>query len=351
MSDEKTEEATPHKLRKAREEGQTFKSEDLARCAALAAVVGALYFGESNATDSLRSLVETALRFVAGEHDDTALFASLTAVFFAACRVLLPVVAAAALASTVSRIMQIGFQVSFKPIEPKFDNVNPASGIKRVFSMRSLLMLILTVAKAAAVGAVMWFAIRQLFPLVSGALFQPLGALIRVIWEVILKLILVAIVVFLIIGAIDFLIQRMLFMRKQRMTKDEVKREYKESQGDPMLKGERKRLAKKLIMTDAPKSLAAANMLVVNPTHYAVAIRYRAEECPLPVVIAKGIDEQAARLRRLADDAGVPIVANPPVARALYNVPTDAPIPDEMFEVVAAILRWVDGIGAKRQLS
>jgi len=350
MSDEKTEEATPHKLRKVRQEGQTFKSEDLARCAALAAVVGGMYFGERNATDSFHGVVGTALGFVTREHSDASLLASLSDIFFAACRVVLPLVVAAMLASTLARVMQIGFQVSFKPIEPKFENVNPATGMKRIFSMRSLLTLGLTIIKAAAVGTVMWFAIRQLFPLVSGAVFQPLGALIRVIWDVIVKLILVAVGVYLIVGAVDFLVQRMLFMRQQRMTKDEVKREFKDSEGDPMLKGERKRLAKEMVMTNAPKSLASANMLVVNPTHYAVAVRYRADECPVPVVIAKGVDAQAAILRRLADEAGVPIVANPPVARALYKVPTDAPIPDEMFEVVAAILRWVDGIGAKRQL-
>lgn len=351
MSEEKTEKATPRKLRKSREEGQVVKSEDLAHCAALAAVVAGMYMAERTETDSLRSLVDTALGFVVAGHDNPALLATLRAIGLAALHAVLPLLLLGMFGSIAARATQVGFHFSFKPVEPKFEKVDPASGLKRIFSAQSLVMISMMTVKSAIVGAAMWVTIRQIFPLIAGALYQPLGPLARVMWELILKLLIAAVAVFLVIGNLDYLAQRAIFMRKQRMSKDEVKREYKDSEGDPGLKSERKRLAHEMIRTKAPKSLAAANMLVVNPTHYAVAVCYQAHECPLPVVIAKGVDAQAAVLRRLADDAGVPIVANPPVARALYEVPTDEPIPEELFEVVAAILRWVEGIGAKRQPS
>jgi type III secretion protein U len=140
-----------------------------------------------------------------------------------------------------------------------------------------------------------------------------------------------------------------MFLKKMKMSKDEVKREHKNQEGDPRIKGERRRLAREMATAPPPSKVGMANMMVVNPTHYAVAVRYAPDEHPLPRVIAKGMDEQAAQLRYAARDAGVPIIGNPPVARALYKVGVDQPIPEELFETVAAILRWVDAIGARRE--
>jgi type III secretion protein U len=154
-----------------------------------------------------------------------------------------------------------------------------------------------------------------------------------------------------VIGVGDWKIQHWMMLRSQRMSKDEVKREMKEREGEPKVKHERRKRAKELANGGGAESRAGAvarsNVIVVNPTHYAVALRYMPGETPLPVVLAKGIDADALEIRRLAAHHDVPIVTNPPVARALYRVDERAPIPPDLFEVVAAILRWVNALGPR----
>jgi type III secretion protein U len=146
-------------------------------------------------------------------------------------------------------------------------------------------------------------------------------------------------------GPVDYAIQRWQFMKDQRMSKDEVKKEYKSQEGDPEIKHKRKQIAREDARSNPRKAVAGANAVVVNPTHYAVAIRYRAEEFGLPVVVAKGVDGEALMIRRHAEEQGVPLFTNPPLARSLHQVPLGRPVPEELFEAVAAVLRWVDEVG------
>jgi type III secretion protein U len=158
----------------------------------------------------------------------------------------------------------------------------------------------------------------------------------------------VALLLFLVLGPVDYAIQRWQFMKEQRMSKDEVRREYKEQEGDPHVKGERQQLARELSQSDPAERVAGANAVIVNPTHYAVAISYHPGSSGLPVVVAKGVDEAALHIRRCAELSGVPIFGNPPLARALFKVQTDGTIPEELFEAVAAVLRWVEDMGGGR---
>jgi type III secretion protein U len=166
-------------------------------------------------------------------------------------------------------------------------------------------------------------------------------------WYALTQMFAVAILLFLVLGPVDYGIQRWQFMKDQRMTKDEVRREFKEQEGDPHVKGERQQLARELANSDPTERVAGANAVIVNPTHYAVAISYQAGTSALPVVVAKGVDEAALRIRRCAELSGVPIFGNPPLARALFKVPTDNAIPEDLFEAVAAVLRWVEDMGGR----
>jgi type III secretion protein U len=150
------------------------------------------------------------------------------------------------------------------------------------------------------------------------------------------------VIVFIVIGPGDFAIQKWLFIRDQRMSKDEVKREHKESEGDPMLKGQRRQMAQE-IANDTPKTtVPGATVVVANPTHFAVALRYEPGQTPLPIVVAKGVDAQALEIRAIAEAHKVPVVVNPPLARALHkDVPVGRPVPEALFDAVAAVLRWV----------
>ncbi|MGF6768160.1 type III secretion protein U [Paraburkholderia sp. GAS199] len=347
MSDEKTEEPTQKKLRDARKEGQVSRSSDLTDSISMSAVVLLLMFGASRFSDAMREAVLIATSFLNGDHSLTNMQTQLYKVGMLALSAIVPCICIAALAAIAGSIAQVGMQIATKPITPDPKAVSPMAGLKRIFSVKTLIECAKMIVKAVIVFVVMWQTIKWLFPLIVGSLYQPLPGLVRMFWDLLIKLFMVAAAVFVLVGAADVKLQSFMFLKKMKMSKDEVKREHKNQEGDPRIKGERRRLAREILSAPPQSKVGMANMMVVNPTHYSVAVRYAPHEHPLPRVIAKGMDESAAELRRVARDAGVPIIGNPPVARALYKVDLDQPIPEELFETVAAILRWVESIGAR----
>jgi type III secretion protein U len=348
MSDEKTEEPTEHKLEKAREEGQMTKSQDAAVAASTLATVAALFATADGAAARLRVVIGLGLDFGSGDIGLDVIWKRMATMAFEAMMIIGPLAVAAALGAIIGLMSHIGLQISPKAVQLKFDSLNPAQGIKKVFSLKSLLTFLQMVLKAVVLGAVMWQAVVQLLPLISGALFQTPASIGMLAWSAVSKVLLFAAVLFIVLAPIDYALQRHLFMKGQRMSKDEIKREHKGQEGDPEIKGKRKQLAQELANEAPAKTVARADAVVVNPTHYAVAIRYRAEEAGVPVVLAKGVDEEAMRIRREAERIGVPVFAHPPLARALHKVEVDQAVPEELFESVAVVLRWVDEIGLRR---
>ncbi|MCA8095214.1 type III secretion system export apparatus subunit SctU [Burkholderia anthina] len=348
MSDEKTEQPTDKKLEDARKDGEAARSSDFSDALSMAGALIALVATVPMFRDGLHEIVSIPLSFVGQDHSLEHIHADLFRIGGTALKLIVPCVLAAALASTAGSIAQVGFRIATKPVTPNMQTVNPASGIKRIFSAKSLIDCAKMVVKAIILAWVMWQSIKWLFPLVVGSIYQPLAGLSLMFWDMLAKLGAISVGIFVLVGAIDIRLQGFLFIKKMKMSKDEVKREHKEQEGSPELKGERRRLARELATTPPKPRIGLANVLVVNPTHFAVAVRYAPDEHPLPVVIAKGMDADAASLRRAAREAGVPIIGNPPVARALYKVTLDQPVPEELFETVAAILRWVNAIGASR---
>lgn len=352
MSDDKTEEPSEQKLRKAREKGEVAKSTDVVEVACLGAMLVVLQAGQHYLVDSLRGVVKSSIDFLSGPRSMDDLYVTLADMAGHAVGMVCGVAAVGLFAAILALAPQTGLQFSFEAVNPKFDAVNPASGFQKIFSANSLLDLAKMTVKGVLVVAVMREAIISVMPVVASALEQPLAQLIQVLWSVVMKVLGTALGVFIVIAAVDYKLQAMMFLKKHKMSKDEVKREHKESDGNQEVKGERKKLAHKLANEGPKGGLKRANVVVVNPVHYAVALRYDPSEFPLPVVIAKGLDEQALLLRRQAADLGISIVANPPVARLLYKVAENQPIPEELFEVVAAILRWVSGLsGAKASIT
>ncbi len=344
MSGEKTEEPTRKKLKKAREDGEVAKSTDLVEVACLAGILALLVGTERFLSDSLHAVIHGALDFMNGPRTLQDVRNALTVMAGHAAGLMIGALAVSLVAAVVALVPQTGLVFSMKAVIPKFNAVNPSSGLQKIFSVNAVVDLAKMTVKAAAIVAVMWQAIESSLPVVASSLNQSLPQLIVTLWSVVLHVLGVALLAFIVIAAVDYKLQMWLFTRKQRMSKDDVKREFKDSDGNPELKGERKRLAHQLSNETPKRHISRANVVVVNPVHYAVALRYDPTEYPLPVVIAKGTDEQALALRREAAAIGIPIVANPPVARMLHKVPESQPIPEELFEVVAAILRWINGL-------
>jgi len=340
MSDEKTEEPTEKKLDDARDKGESPKSQDVNAAAAMLAAAVMLNMSPWIAGGHLRKLyaiVEERLWTAQSDDEVLALAFDMAREGIAT---VLPYIATSIAIGLIASFAQVGFKISFEPLTPNFDKVNPGSGIKKLFSIRSIIDFAKMVVKAIALGWVLYAIIEGLLPLVIGAAMQQPAAIVDIAWASILKLMTAGTIVFIVLGPADFGLQIWLFKRDQKMSKDDIKREHKESEGDPEIKGKRKQLAHELANSAPEKRVPNANVVVTNPTHYAVALRYQAGATPLPIVVAKGHDAEAALIRSLAARHHVPIVSNPPLARALHKLPLDEPIPEALFEAVAAVLRW-----------
>jgi type III secretion protein U len=345
MSDEKTEEPTQKKLDEARDKGQNPKSQDVNAAAQLMLSTVMLVLSSLIAGPHLQKLFDIVNRRAWTATTDDEVLALMFSMLVECVFMSAPYLLAAALVGAIAGVAQTGIIISFEPLMPNFDKLNPAEGIKKLFSMRSIIDFIKMLIKAVLFGAVLYLTITSLLPMLIGTSLQDPMLVAAVAWHSIIKLMGAATIIFIVIGPVDFGIQKWMFIRDQRMTKDEIKREHKESEGDPELKGKRKQLAKEMVMGPPPqKTVPGASVVVTNPTHYAVALRYDAE-MPLPVVVAKGVDETAATIRALAEMHKVPMVSNPPLARALFKVDLEAPVPEALFEAVAAVLRWVGMIG------
>lgn len=347
MSSEKTEEPTEQKLEKAREKGQVAKSADLVHALALLGTLAAMLLFAGSIWERFDALVRSSLNFGDGDISLMELYQRAGSMAMNLLWIVLPLLAAAAMFSIVGLLMQVGFFLSPKALEPNFDKLNPVNGIKNVFSKKSLLTFVQMLLKAVILGLALWESVLALMPFLAAAAHQTVTAIGLLAWLSLQKLLAVALLLFLAFGPVDFIIQRWQFLKDQRMTKDEVKREYKDAEGDPIIKSERTHLGRELVDSAPNKGVENANAVIVNPTHYAVAISYQRGNNALPVVVAKGMDEAAMEIRRRAEIAGVPIISNPPLARALFKIQTNAHIPTELFESVAAVLLWVEGVGAQ----
>ena len=348
MSDEKTEQPSDKKLEDAKRDGKSPKSTDIVSAAVLLSNAAFMVVAAPTLGERLRAVLAGALDIGAIGRADADLLWYARRIALDGITLLAPFLAVSVLAAVAGTVMQTGFNLSMKPVEPNFDAVNPGSGLTRIFSMRSMIDLAKMVAKALLIGVVMWKTLTALAPLIVGAVYQPALDIAQLSWHVLERFMLVAGALFLLIGGFDFGIQRWLFMRDQRMSKDELKREHKESDGDPHMKGQRKAVAREIANGPAPvrrEQLSRAQAVIVNPTHYAVALSYDPDGFGLPQVVAKGLDEQALEIRRLAQQLSIPIIGNPPLARALYTVPLDGAIPEALFDTVAVILKWVRDIG------
>jgi type III secretion protein U len=338
---EKTEEPTDKKLRDAKQKGQGPKSTDIVAAAVLIiSLLGLIGMGGA-IYERLSSVIKLGLGDALQAKTNQAMAALATQMLMDALWAALPLVVLSVLAATVALFAQVGVVISFEGLTPKFDKLNPAEGVKKIFSVRSLIEFVKSIFKAVALGWVLWISVKGMVPLLVGAAYLPLSSAALVAWHSMLDLLGVACLVFVVIAPIDFGLQRFLFIKDQRMSKDDIKREHKEADGDPQMKGQRKAMAHEINNSPPQQKVPGASVVVTNPTHFAVALRYDPETTPVPVVVAKGADEAAALIRQIAAQHGVPIVGNPPLARALFKLPLEHPIPAALFDAVAVVLRWV----------
>ncbi len=346
---EKTEEPTAKKLQDARKEGQVAKSQEVTHAAGLMALfilIRLLYpYMADNFTGMMRYVYGQIPSFITMYDGNLPMTTLRTVLNMALIRILLialPFMIVAFLIGFITNVVQVKWQISTKPLQPKLSKLDPIKGFKKIFSTRKIFDLIKAIAKIGIIGGVVYVYFlgytASFFTLYDMSLKQAIGLLGNTIVEVGIRIA----AVYVIIAAVDYVYQRRKFRKDMRMTKQEVKDEYKNTEGDPQIKGQQRRRMMQASQRRMMQELPNADVVITNPTHYAVAISYDADKYEAPRVIAKGEDYLAQRIKDVAKENDIEIVENKPLARMLYaNVAVGEMVPPELYQAVAEVLAFV----------
>jgi flagellar biosynthetic protein FlhB len=333
---DKTEDATPRRIQKAREEGQVAISREVVSFITLGAALIGMVFGlpplGHELMRGMRGVLENGhqlqIGLVATEMMRLGLLAAL------------PVMVLAMIGAIAGVMLQSRGLVSAKGLKPQFSRINPGSGIKRLVGPDGAIEFLRTLIKLAVVCAALWWSLGDPREMRAALSLGP-GDLLFLMVRAAMDLVIAALVAFAGIAILDYLVVRFRHLRKLRMSRQELREEVKETEGDPHIKARIKSLrmsrARRRMMAAVPK----AAVVVTNPTHYAVALAYDENSAAAPKVVAKGTEAVAARIRAVAEEAGVPLVSNPPLARALFKLELETEIPAEHYQAVAEIIAYV----------
>jgi len=347
-SGDKTEKPTPKKLQDARKKGDVAKSKDVTSTVVLIAWIGlgALVIGY--ASTRFAALFESLFTTI-GQGWMTTGYAGAVRSFgsqafelavLLVAMLLVPIAAVGVLTD----FLQIGPILTFEKVKPKLENMNPVEGVKKMFTVDSLVELIKSIAKTALLFLVGWLVIRSALPDIVALSRSPqLGAqaIGALTWSLTVKLLAWTAALFALISALDAAYQRYSYIKKMRMSIRDIKQEMKESEGDPHVKAQRRQMAQEWAQRNQQQAARSANALIVNPTHVAIAIEYDRETCPVPMISAKGEDHVALAMREAAEEAGVPIVRNIALARDLLaRGEVGEIIPSDVFDAIADVILW-----------
>jgi flagellar biosynthetic protein FlhB len=346
---EKTEDATPRRREEARKKGQVPKSKELASIAVLFASISIFFWGASFYYYQNAYLIKYYLQIAGTTHlSQGNILEIMKRLLFQVFVILLPIMSATVIVAIFSNVLQFGLLFSFEAIEPKLSKISPLEGIKRLFSMQSLMEFFKSLFKVIIVAAVTYFAIKSemdnLLPLVSLDPIQIMVYMSKISLSILWK----SSIALLILAIIDFIYQRWEFEKNLKMTKEEIKEEYKQSEGDPFVKSRirqiQREMARKRMMAEVPK----ADVIITNPIHLAIAIKYERGQMESPQIIAKGADNIAQKIKEVAEENAIPVIENIPLAHSLYKIDIGKFIPTELFGAVAEILAHVYTLKKKK---
>lgn len=340
---EKTEQPTPRKLQEARRKGQVAKSRDLSSALVLMVAVAMLYAASQSIVQGLeRHLAWYYTNCFSFGLPDQRLYWAIVRSLLDVLWIFTPLLLVIIFVAVFSNVVQSGFLLSPEAVMVKMERINPLEGFKRIFSLHSLVELIKTILKVAVVGVVSYLVAAKYIPELLLVYFKNPA---QEMYEVISAIIAVSAAgggAYLVLALLDFYYQRFDFMKKMRMTKQEVKDEYKNTEGDPQVKGWLRRRQREVVMNRIRQEVPRATVVVTNPIHYAVALKYEEGVTEAPLVVAKGAGDIALRLRGIAAEKNVPVVENPPLARAIFQqVDVGRQIPAELYQSVAEVLAMV----------
>ncbi|MDX2331024.1 flagellar biosynthesis protein FlhB [Campylobacter hepaticus] len=350
--EEKTEEPTSKKIEDARKEGNVPKSQDAAAVVSLIVGITILLFMIDFIGQRVVALYRYYQSFIGVEFNLRLIQAIMVESIFEILIILAPVVLSIMIAGILGNVMQFGFLFTTKPITPNLDKINPLKGLKNLFSLKKLvesLKIILKVSIVFIIAFIVFLRFIQELPRVE--LYNIVNQLIWLRDKTII-LVAVVIIAFLIIAVLDLFLVRFQYFKSLRMSKQEIKDEYKQMEGDPQVKSRIRRLQMEAARRRMIQDVAGADVVITNPTHYAVAIRYDTSKEQAPRIVAKGVDFLALRIKKVAYENNVVVYENPPLARELYKVcDINDLIPREMFKAVAEVLGFVYNTNNKNRLA
>lgn len=340
---EKTEQATPKKREKAREEGDVAKSAEIPSVFVLLGGVSIIYSASGYMYGKIVALMRDCF-FFTDIPDFTSqycldLIYRYSAGFFL---IFAPVLLTVFIMALVSNVYMVGFQISWKAIGFKFNKINPISGLKKKLSLSSLVELVKSIAKLTVIGLLAWFAVKGELREINQLYNETIGHIMIFLLKVIFKIFIWVIIPMTAVAILDYMYQVWQFEEKLKMTKQEVKDEHKQTEGDPQVKSRIKTLqfeaAKKRMMAEVPK----ADVVITNPTHFAIAIKYDPLQMNAPRVIAKGTGILAQKIKEIAKNENIPLVENKELARNLYKiVDIGNEVPEDFYKAIAEVLAYV----------
>ena len=336
---------TPKKLRDARQKGQVCTSKDVVSTALLVVLLALTGVLGVKLTDDVSELLRL-IGMRIGESDAFAVREASKMAIWITCWHSFVFVAVAAFVGIVANMVQIGFLFTFEPLKPDLKKLNPAEGAKKIFSLKNLFEFLKNCVKVTFLSYLIYRLVLDSIPALLPMCYGTLDDVYPVLKTVLKNLAVYTAFGYIVIAIVDWLFQQKNFTKQMMMTKDEVKREYKEMEGSQEVKQAQRQFRDEILNGPDPRAATKnADVVVTNPTHFAVGVRYRPDEAPLPKVVVAGMDRVAKLIRDTAVAEGIPIMENIPLARALYaQVKVDEFIPADLVEPVAEVLKWVKSL-------
>jgi flagellar biosynthetic protein FlhB len=343
---QKTEEPTAKKLKDARENGQVAKSQDLGNAVMLLCLFTLLKIWIGRIGEGMLEIFPEAYNKMASavmtELNTTVVAQWVMEFIISILKIIWPILLLGVVVAFLINRVQFSWMVTTKPMQPKLSKINPISGFKRLFSVRTLMKTGVSIATIIVIATIVYSTIKDEWALLYLMYDMEIAQVIALVGDVVIRLGIKIAAVMCVIGLLDYAFQKWKNKQDNMMSKQDVKDEYKNSEGDPQIKGKIKQKQREVSQRRMMQSVPKADVIITNPTHYAVAIKYERDSQGAPVVVAKGTDYLAAKIKETAKENGVEIVENRALARMLYhNVEIGDEIPPELYQAVAEVLAYV----------
>lgn len=340
---ERNEEASPRRREEARKKGQVAKSREVVSVSVLLGCVLFFYFGAGGMVRDLSALMARHLRESAVTPlAESSLQGLVMGYAYEGFSLVFPFLLTVFIAALVANYLQVGFLYSSEAVQPRLSKISPLKGFKRLLGLRSLAELAKNIFKLLIVGSVAYWTVAGEIDSLMPLMDQSIWGILIYIGDIAFKIIIRTCWVLIVLAVLDYLYQRWEFERGLKMSKQEVKDEYKQTEGDPLLKGRIRRLQREMARRRMMGKVPKADVVITNPDHIAVALKYEPGKMGAPTVVAKGADLAAEKIKELARSNGVPVIENKPLARLLFKtVELDHAIPENLYKAVAEVLAYV----------